>query len=90
KGEALEIPHSPEKEPVSCLTDWHYPSEDMRFCAAVAAYGQKLRGSEYLNNTSWQQIKQWAQQAKGEDPQGYRAEFIRLIELADGVTDISQ
>ena len=25
KGEALEIPHSPEKEPVSCLTDWHYP-----------------------------------------------------------------
>ena len=66
------------------------PSEDMRFRAAVAAYGQKLRGSEYLNNTSWQQIKQWAQQAKGEDPQGYRAEFIRLIELADGVTDISQ
>lgn len=51
------------------------PSEDMRFRAAVAAYGQKLRGSEYLNNTSWQQIKQWAQKAKGEDPQGYRAEF---------------
>lgn len=24
KGEATEIPHSPEKEPVSCLTDWHY------------------------------------------------------------------
>ncbi|HAJ5209054.1 TPA: DUF3520 domain-containing protein [Escherichia coli] len=58
------------------------PSEDMRFRAAVAAYGQKLCGSEYLNNTSWQQIKQWAQKAKGEDPQGYRAEFIRLIGLA--------
>ncbi len=58
------------------------PSEDMRFRAAVAAYGQKLRGSEYLNNTSWQQIKQWAQKAKGEDPQGYRAEFIRRIGLA--------
>lgn len=58
------------------------PSEDMRFRAAVAAYGQKLRASEYLNNTSWQQIKQWAQKAKGEDPQGYRAEFIRLIGLA--------
>lgn len=24
EGEALEIPHSPEKGPVSCLTDWHY------------------------------------------------------------------
>ncbi|KEJ10839.1 hypothetical protein AC79_2453 [Escherichia coli 8-415-05_S4_C1] len=58
------------------------PSEGVRFRAAVAAYGQKLRGSEYLNNTSWQQIKQWAQKAKGEDPQGYRAEFIRLIGLA--------
>ncbi|ODG85572.1 hypothetical protein BFF48_22175 [Shigella sp. FC1882] len=28
KGEALEIPHSPEKEPVSCLTDWHYSLRD--------------------------------------------------------------
>lgn len=40
------------------------PSEDMRFRAAVAAYGQKLRGSEYLNNTSWQQIKQWGLEGK--------------------------
>lgn len=47
--------------------------------------GQKLRGSEYLNNTSWQQIKQWARQAKGQDSQGYRAEFIRLTELAEGL-----
>ncbi|EOO9782557.1 hypothetical protein B5J89_RS04190, partial [Escherichia coli] len=29
-------------------------------------------------------------QAKDEDLQGYSAEFFRLIELADGVTDISQ
>lgn len=52
--------------------------------------GKSYAVSEYLNEISWQQIKQWAQQAKGEDPQGYRAEFIRLIELADGVTGISQ
>ncbi len=62
-------------------------SEDMLFRAAVAAYGQKLRGSEYLNDTSWQQIKQWAQQAKGQDQQGYRAEFIRLVGLAEGLMD---
>ncbi|MBD7973446.1 VWA domain-containing protein [Escherichia whittamii] len=61
------------------------PSEDMRFRAAVAAFGQKLRDSEYLNNTSWQQIEQWALQAKGQDPQGYRAEFIRLIGLVEGL-----
>ncbi|EEW7496036.1 VWA domain-containing protein [Escherichia albertii] len=62
-------------------------SEDMLFRAAVAAYGQKLRGSECLNDTSWQQIKQWAQQAKGQDQQGYRAEFIRLVGLAEGLMD---
>ncbi|KAF0951249.1 vWA domain-containing protein [Escherichia albertii] len=62
-------------------------SEDMLFRAAVAAYGQELRGSEYLNDTSWQQIKQWAQQAKGQDQQGYRAEFIRLVGLAEGLMD---
>ncbi|WP_161538925.1 vWA domain-containing protein [Escherichia albertii] len=62
-------------------------SEDMLFRAAVAAYGQKLRGFEYLNDTSWQQIKQWTQQAKGQDQQGYRAEFIRLVGLAEGLMD---
>ncbi|HEB1289996.1 TPA: VWA domain-containing protein [Escherichia albertii] len=62
-------------------------SEDILFRAAVAAYGQKLRGFEYLNDTSWQQIKQWAQQAKGQDQQGYRAEFIRLVGLAEGLMD---
>ncbi|MEF4370040.1 fimbrial protein, partial [Escherichia coli] len=31
KGEALEIPHSPEKEPVSCLTDWHYTTTPKSF-----------------------------------------------------------
>lgn len=59
----------------------------MRFRAAVSAFGQKLRGSEYLNNTSWQQIEQWARQAKGQDKQGYRAEFIRLIGLAEGLNN---
>ncbi|WP_222863819.1 hypothetical protein, partial [Klebsiella michiganensis] len=28
---ALEIPHSPEKKPVSCLTDWHYSAAGLFF-----------------------------------------------------------
>ncbi|EKJ3309066.1 DUF3520 domain-containing protein, partial [Escherichia coli] len=43
--------------------------------------------SEYLNNTSWQQIEPLGQQAKGEDPQGYRADFIRLIGLVEGLNN---
>ncbi|POP47885.1 hypothetical protein CHU32_01745 [Superficieibacter electus] len=61
-------------------------SEDFRFRAAVAAYGQKLRGSEYLADTTWQQISQWGEQARGEDKQGYRAEFLRLVKLAEGMS----
>lgn len=40
-------------------------SEDFRFRAAVAAFGQKLRGSETLADTSWPQIIKWGEQARG-------------------------
>ncbi len=61
-------------------------SEDFRFRAAVAAYGEKLRGSEYLADTTWPQIIKWGEQARGEDKQGYRAEFIKLVKLAEGLS----
>ncbi|WP_414164358.1 vWA domain-containing protein [Superficieibacter sp. BNK-5] len=61
-------------------------SEDFRFRAAVSAYGQKLHGSEYLADTSWPQIIKWGEQARGEDKQGYRAEFSKLVKLAEGLS----
>ncbi len=57
-------------------------SDDMRFAMAVAAFGQKLRGSVYGGDMSWDEIRALASGAKGEDRQGYRAEFISLIDLA--------
>lgn len=57
-------------------------SQEMRFQTAVAAWGQKLRGSSYLAATSWEQIAQWASAARGEDSNGYRAEFIQLVKLS--------
>jgi Ca-activated chloride channel family protein len=54
-------------------------SDDMRFAAAVAAFGQKLKGSDYGNAMSWSQIADLARSGKGEDESGYRAEFIQLI-----------
>jgi len=56
--------------------------EDMRFAAAVAAFGQKLRGGRYLNNMSYDDIITLAQSGRGEDEFGYRAEFINLVRLA--------
>lgn len=83
QGETSQQINLPVKR--SGNTSFNTASEDMRFLAAVAAYGQKLGGSDALSTTSWQQIAEWGEQAKGVDPQGYRAEFIRLVGLAQGL-----
>jgi Ca-activated chloride channel family protein len=57
-------------------------SERYRFSAAVAAFGQQLRGGKYLEQFSYNDILNLARGARGEDPFGYRAEFIKLVNLA--------
>lgn len=56
-------------------------SDDSRFAAAVAAFGQKLKGSNY-GEMSWADIRSLAQGARGTDENGYRAEFMQLIDMA--------
>ena len=56
-------------------------SGDARFAAAVAAFGQKLKGSNY-GEMSWEAIRDLAQGARGSDENGYRAEFMQLIDMA--------
>jgi len=56
--------------------------EDVRFAASVAAFGQKLKGGTYLKDFDYDAIAAIAQNAKGTDDMGYRAEFIRLVKLA--------
>jgi Ca-activated chloride channel family protein len=55
---------------------------DARFAAAVAAFGQKLKDSAYGSTMSWAEIKALAQSGRGTDEGGYRAEFIRLVDMA--------
>ena len=55
---------------------------DQRFAAAVAAFGQKLKGSNYGETLSWQQIADLANGAKGSDANGYRAEFVQMVKVA--------
>jgi Ca-activated chloride channel family protein len=57
-------------------------SDDARFAAAVAAFGQKLKGSDYVRDMSWADIQALAQSGKGADESGYRAEFIQLLKTA--------
>ena len=56
--------------------------EDVRFAAAVAAFGQLLRGGRYTEDHGYDDVIAAAQAAKGEDPFGYRAEFLNLVRLA--------
>ena len=62
-------------------------SEDMRFATAVAAVGQKLRGDTQLDDYSYGDAIKLAKNARGEDEHGYRAEFVQLIRLIEGLED---
>ncbi len=56
--------------------------EDMRFAAAVAGFGQLLRGGRYTGAFGYDDVVALAQGARGNDPFGYRAEFVRLARMA--------
>ncbi|MBC9797795.1 vWA domain-containing protein [Sinomicrobium weinanense] len=54
-------------------------SPDFNFAASVAMWGMYLRDSEYLNGTKKEDIIALAEKNRGKDPDGSRAEFIRLM-----------
>ncbi|WP_376691485.1 vWA domain-containing protein [Wenzhouxiangella sp. EGI_FJ10409] len=60
------------------------PASRLQFAAAVAAFGQHLRGGKYLEGYGMADIHELAQGSKGEDPFGYRGEFLQLVRLAEG------
>ena len=62
--------------------DFAAAPSDLKFAAAVAEFGMILRDSEYKGNGSLQQVIEWAQQGKGADINGYRADFIELVRKA--------
>jgi Ca-activated chloride channel family protein len=61
------------------------PSLDFRFQAAVAEFGLLLRQSPYRGAADWSRVVETARAAQGSDREGYRAEFVRLVEGARGI-----
>ena len=55
---------------------------EARFAAAVAGFGQLLRGGRYTGAYAYDDVIALAQGAKGDDEFGYRSEFITLVRLA--------
>lgn len=57
-------------------------SDDFRFSAAVAAFGQHLSGSVYIKSFDFADIEKLARGARGQDADGYRTDFLQLVKLA--------
>lgn len=57
-------------------------SEAYRFAAAVAGLGQVLRGGKYTGDFGYTEVLALARGARGDDPFGYRGEFLQLTNLA--------
>ena len=57
-------------------------SADYRFAASVAAFGMILRDSPYKGNTSLSVVLDIAEGSRGPDRNGYRQEFIGLVNQA--------
>lgn len=62
-------------------------SDDFRFSAAVATFGMLLRDSEYKGAATYDQVLELAQEARGVDPEGYRAEFVKLVRVCKSLGD---
>lgn len=58
-------------------------SDDFRFAAAVAGFGMLLKESPHKVNITYTLLLDLARKSRGTDGEGYRAEFIRLLETAE-------
>jgi len=73
------------------LTGWEKPldecAENIRFSSCVAEFGLILRSSEHKGKSNFDSVIARSMKAISFDPEGYRAEFIRLVKLSKGLRD---
>ena len=69
----------------SIIGDLARTSDNYRFSAAVAGFGQILRGGEYTGSFDLDEVAALAGAARGQDPYGYRGEFLGMVRTADAL-----
>ena len=84
-GDTSELTTMPVTD-ADAVADVSAASADVRFSVAVAAFGQKLKGVTALQDYAYGSILGLAEAARGNDPFGYRAEFLKLVQLARGLS----
>ena len=72
----LEIPFEDSGRTISDA------STDLRFAAAVAGFGMLLRESDFRGDLTYAEVLSLARSGLGRDVGSYRAEFLRLVEVA--------
>ena len=72
------------------IEDIEKTSNAFRFAAAVASFAQQLRGGVNTKEYTYEDIAELAQNARGEDPFGYRVEFLSLIKLTQSISQPEQ
>ncbi len=55
---------------------------EARFATSVAAFGEILRGGRYIGAFAYDDVLRIAAAARGDDPFGYRSEFLQLVRAA--------
>lgn len=63
-------------------------NREAQFATAVTGFAQLLKGSKYIGNYSYDDIIDLAQKNKGDDPYGYRTEFVQLVRKAKLAKDM--
>ena len=78
-GDSSRLIEIPVRESAQTMT------RNLGFAAAVAEFGMLLRRSPFKGSATWQSAGSLAREHRGHDPDGYRAEFARLIDLASAL-----
>lgn len=58
-------------------------SDNCRFACSVAEFGMLLRDSKFKGYSNFKELMELAKKSKGNDEDGYRAEFVKLVEKAE-------
>jgi Ca-activated chloride channel family protein len=70
------------EQPIATASLQKRASERLQFAASVAAFADALDGSKHLGNWTLDDVALLAQGARGKDADGYRGEFVALVEQA--------
>jgi len=65
-------------------------TNNFRFAASVAAFGMLLRNSKFKSDASYESVLDLASGAIGKDKEGYRNEFVALVEKVEQLAAAKQ